>query len=108
MAMGMTTSVSGKGLGSGRSRASLLREAIGNRARLEGRVPLRVADLIQKAQQLPVALLDGVDVAPFEEALPQKPDLPLDAALLVAAVGVAEPQLDAHRARQVEQQRVVT
>jgi hypothetical protein len=52
---------------------------------------LLVRDLDDEVGQLAIALLDAVDVAPGEEALAQEADLSLHTALLVSAIGTAQP-----------------
>jgi hypothetical protein len=87
---------------------SLLGEAVGDGAPVQGRVGPRVRHLVEEDEQLAVALLDAVDVAACQEALAQVADGSLDATLLVGLSRRAHLERDAIPAREFDELRVET
>lgn len=65
-------------------------------------------DLIEKAQQRCVAVLDGMDRPRREEALLQVPDRPLDAPLVLRLADAAKPRLHMERGGEREQVGLVS
>jgi hypothetical protein len=63
-------------------------------------MPLLVRDGVDESQQLTIALLDAVNLAPREETAAQETDLALHASFLVASVGSAQAQVETPKKEQ--------